>query len=146
MTDLSDLHVTPYLKEAIERFTKRLDECLTVAQTDQGHDLLALGPEATQMHFSALEALEGVRHGDAQVVSAPSRMAFESVDSSNVHSIAYDAPRDILYVRFGDGDSGTYLYRSVPEKIWNGMYHADSHGSFLHNRIKGSYDYAQFDD
>ena len=53
------------------------------------------------------------------------------VQSSNLHSIGYDPKKQELYVRFqGDGPR-LYLYKDVPEVVWQHFQRADSKGTFL---------------
>ena len=59
------------------------------------------------------------------------------VSSSNISSIGYES--GTLYVSFHHG--GLYAYSGVPESVYRGLMSASSHGSFLHNHIKGVYPY-----
>jgi len=62
-----------------------------------------------------------------------------SVSSSNIRSIGYDPQSTILEVEFTSGD--VYQYFNVPEHLYNGLMNASSHGQFLNEHIKHSYQY-----
>lgn len=66
-------------------------------------------------------------------------MNWQSVSSSNIDAIAYDASSSTLYVRFNSGT--TYSYSGVPQSVYNGLMTAASHGSYLANHIKDRYPY-----
>ncbi|OMF40338.1 KTSC domain-containing protein [Paenibacillus peoriae] len=66
-------------------------------------------------------------------------MNWQSVNSSNMDSVAYDADSSTLYVRFNSG--ATYSYSGVPQSEYNGLMSASSHGTYLNAHIKGSYPY-----
>lgn len=59
--------------------------------------------------------------------------------SSNVAAFAYDPDAKILRVRFNSGHE--YAYAGVPPEVHDSMLNADSVGSFLHENVKGQYDY-----
>lgn len=59
------------------------------------------------------------------------------VTSSNVEQAAYDAPTSRLYVAFKSGHSG--YYADVPERVWHAFMSAYSHGTFVHEYLKGQY-------
>lgn len=63
------------------------------------------------------------------------------VDSSNIASIGYDAEDKTLEVEFNDGP--IYRYYDVPSSVHEGLMSASSHGSYLHEHVKGVYRYEQ---
>ena len=64
------------------------------------------------------------------------------VDSSNIEAIGYDPESRELHVRFlRSGD--TYVYSDVEEGVFEELMQADSKGSYLNRRIKGSYQYSK---
>lgn len=64
-------------------------------------------------------------------------MQWQSVISSNLSAVAYEAPT--LYVRFKTG--ATYAYDGVPANVHAGLMSASSHGSYLASHVKGRYPY-----
>ena len=58
----------------------------------------------------------------------------QSVESSNLASIGYDAENEILEVEFKHG--GVYQYFDVPEKIYDELMNASSHGQYFDRNIK----------
>ncbi|NVJ10799.1 KTSC domain-containing protein [Myxococcus sp. AM001] len=64
-------------------------------------------------------------------------MKRESVASSNISSIGYDALTQTLEVEFHD--SGVYQYSQVPANIHAGLLAASSKGSYLASHIKGRF-------
>ncbi|MBL8743328.1 MAG: KTSC domain-containing protein [Myxococcales bacterium] len=63
----------------------------------------------------------------------------ESVVSSNVARIGYDADSRVLTVEFRNGSR--YEYENVPATEYAGFLGAWSKGRYLHRWIKGRYDY-----
>ncbi|MDO8555467.1 MAG: KTSC domain-containing protein [bacterium] len=62
------------------------------------------------------------------------------VSSSNIRSIGYDPQSAVLEVEFTSGD--VYQYFDVPERLYDGLLQAASHGQFLDiNIIKYGYRY-----
>lgn len=61
----------------------------------------------------------------------------ETPDSSAFSEIGYDEDEMLLVVVFRS--SGPYLYYSVPEDIWDGLYNADSKGGYFNQYIKNEY-------
>lgn len=59
------------------------------------------------------------------------------VESSNVRSVAYDAPSKTLEVAFNSG--GVYQYEGVPSHLHQDLMNAASKGAFLAAWIKGNY-------
>lgn len=68
-------------------------------------------------------------------------MRRQSVQSSNLRSVGYDAARLILEIEFHD--SGVYQYLDVPERVFNGLMSAKSIGSFFHKDIKDKFRYVK---
>lgn len=63
----------------------------------------------------------------------------QSVDSSNLASIGYDAENEILEVEFKHG--GVYQYFDVPENVYEELMKADSHGVYFSANIRNDYEY-----
>ena len=64
------------------------------------------------------------------------------VDSSNIEAIGYDEDSRELHVRFlKSGD--TYVYHEIEAGVFEEMMQADSKGSYLNRRIKGTYQYSK---
>ena len=61
------------------------------------------------------------------------------VSSSNIAAIGYDNSSQDVYVRFLNGS--LYVYRGVPEFLFEEFKTAPSHGSFLHRNFKNVYPY-----
>ena len=66
-------------------------------------------------------------------------MKRQSVVSSNLASIGYDAGNEILEVEFMHG--GIYQYFDVPENIYKELMNADSHGKYFSANIRNDYEY-----
>ncbi|MEU7512083.1 KTSC domain-containing protein [Streptomyces sp. NPDC042898] len=64
-------------------------------------------------------------------------MLHQAVVSSNVKSIAYDAPSCVLEVKFKSG--AVYRYYNVPVAIHELFLEADSKGRYLARHIKGKF-------
>ncbi|MBB4305107.1 hypothetical protein GGD81_004175 [Rhodobium orientis] len=64
-----------------------------------------------------------------------------SVASSNIASIGYDAPSQILEVEFLSGT--IYQYYGVPENMYDQLMQAGSKGRFLSSYIKNAYGYSR---
>lgn len=64
-----------------------------------------------------------------------------SVQSSNIASIGYDTQSETLEIEFLNGS--VYQYFDVPERIYEELMGADSHGSYLAHNIKGVYRYSK---
>ena len=69
----------------------------------------------------------------------PANIEMQPVDSSSLNSIGYDPEEAVLYVRFLNG--GEYSYAGVPDRIWQGLKTAPSHGHYLATMVKGKYMY-----
>ena len=67
-------------------------------------------------------------------------MKRESVISTNVISVGYDATTETLEVEF---KSGIYQYYNVPQSIYDQMMISESKGKFLNVYIKPVYPYAK---
>ena len=65
----------------------------------------------------------------------------QSVESSNLASIGYDAENEILEIEFNHG--GIYQYFDVPFAVYDELIEADSHGQYLAQHIKGKYRYVK---
>lgn len=65
------------------------------------------------------------------------------VSSSNVDEVGYDEQNQIVYVRFLNGT--LYIYKGVPEHIYNGLLNASSVGSYLHRNFKNVYPYERIE-
>jgi len=63
-------------------------------------------------------------------------MERQSVESSNLASIGYDAENEILEIEFNHG--GIYQYFDVPENIYEELMNASSHGQYFDRNIKKS--------
>lgn len=61
-------------------------------------------------------------------------MERKHVISGNIESIGYDVGTKILEVEFSDGS--VYQYSNVPQRIYEGLMSAPSHGRFLDARVK----------
>ena len=64
-------------------------------------------------------------------------MIRQSVSSSNIASIGYDAGSQTLEIEFHTG--GIYQYYGVPKSLYEDFMRASSHGTFFHQHIKGRY-------
>ncbi|NEW79035.1 MAG: KTSC domain-containing protein [Gelidibacter sp.] len=63
----------------------------------------------------------------------------QSVESSNLASIGYDAENEILEVEFNHG--GIYQYFDVPENVYEELMNAESHGKYFSANIRNDYEY-----
>lgn len=63
------------------------------------------------------------------------------VSSSNLVAIGYDEASSTLRVEFKTG--GNYDYYDVPQREFDGLRTASSHGEYLARNIKGKYRYAR---
>ena len=66
-------------------------------------------------------------------------MKRQSVESSNLASIGYDAANEILEVEFNHG--GVYQYFDVPEGVYQELMDAPSHGVYFSANIRNDYQY-----
>lgn len=65
----------------------------------------------------------------------------QSVASSNIASIGYDADSQTLEIEFLNG--GVYQYFDVPQYVYQELMGASSHGQYLAQNIKGVYRYSK---
>lgn len=68
-------------------------------------------------------------------------MTLQSVSSSNIAAVGYDADTQTLAVEFRSG--GTYEFYDVPEAVYQGLLSASSPGSYFQNEVRGRYRYAR---
>jgi len=61
-------------------------------------------------------------------------MERQSVESSNLASIGYDAENEVLEIEFNNG--GVYQYFDVPENVYEELMSASSHGQYFDRNIK----------
>lgn len=64
-------------------------------------------------------------------------MNMQSVHSSNLDAVGYDAQSQILRIRFQG--NRTYDYYGVPESVYTGLMSASSHGGYHAAFIKNAY-------
>lgn len=64
----------------------------------------------------------------------------QSIVSSTVKKIAYTEEGDLV-VTFNSG--ADYLYKAVPEEVYEGMAKSESAGKYLNANIKGKFEYLQ---
>ena len=58
-------------------------------------------------------------------------------ESSQIHSLGYDAETQTLAVQFHKG--GVYHYEGVSPQTFEAMHAHESPGSYLHENIRGKY-------
>jgi len=66
-------------------------------------------------------------------------MKRQTVESSNLASIGYDAANEILEIAFNHG--GVYQYFGVPKNVYEELMNADSHGRYFVHNIKDDYEF-----
>lgn len=67
-------------------------------------------------------------------------MERQTISSSNLASIGYDAENEILEIEFNHG--GVYQYFDVPENVYEELMSARSHGQYFDRNIKkAGYEY-----
>lgn len=66
-------------------------------------------------------------------------MKRQSVESSNLASVGYDAENEILEIEFNHG--GVYQYFDVPNDEYEALMNADSHGKYFVANIRDDYEY-----
>lgn len=64
-------------------------------------------------------------------------MKHQDVDSSLIHSIAYDEETRVLEVQFQD--SGTYRYHDVEPQVVEELLNAESRGRYFNDHIRDAY-------
>jgi hypothetical protein len=68
-------------------------------------------------------------------------MIRQSVSSSNICLIGYDAKSQTLEIEFHS--DGIYQYFNVPEFIYSALMSASSHGSYFHRCIEDRYQWTK---
>ena len=68
-------------------------------------------------------------------------MKMESVKSSTIKAIGYDADAKMLRVMFHSG--GAYDYKNVPEHVYLNLLQAPSVGKVFHSDVRGQYDHVK---
>lgn len=63
-------------------------------------------------------------------------MEMVEVKSSNIKKVGFD--QDKLYVEY---NSGMYVYKQVPQALYEGLIKAESKGSYMNAYIKGHYEF-----
>ena len=63
-------------------------------------------------------------------------MEMVCVNSSNVVAVGYKENK--LYVEYR---RGTYVYKGVPKKVYDGLFVAESKGKYMCDEVKGKYEY-----
>jgi len=76
---------------------------------------------------------------EAKVEEASGIQSFMTPESSNIHSVHYDALKELLEVTFKGG--GVYRYLAVPASAFKGMLTAESKGKYFNAEIKSRYSY-----
>lgn len=66
---------------------------------------------------------------------------WQSVESSNINQIGYDAGTREVRVRFKSGTE--YVYKDVPDTEFAFFLEADSKGKYLSEHFKGQYEYTK---
>lgn len=61
------------------------------------------------------------------------------VSSSDLKSVGYDQENQILEVEFHSG--GIYQYFNVPQRVYQALMEASSHGKYFHRNVKDHYRY-----
>lgn len=72
---------------------------------------------------------------------------YQEVDSSNLHSVGYDAENGVLFVIFKNEETGAptskYWYGDVPAAVYAELMTAESKGKYHARYIKGKYSYGR---
>lgn len=66
-------------------------------------------------------------------------MLLKPTDSSMLHAIGYSREGRVLEVVFNTG--GVYFYEGVPRRIYQGLLHSTSKGTYMREHIIGKYPY-----
>ena len=61
------------------------------------------------------------------------------VSSSNLSAVGYDSQNRQLFIRFHSG--ALYVYRNVPQSVYEGLMNASSLGQYHAAHIKNAYPY-----
>lgn len=77
----------------------------------------------------------------AEKAQAETPAGLTKVESSVLDAVGYDANAKELTVVLKSGD--TYVYRNVPEKVYNNLMAAESKGKFFTKNIKDKYEYTK---
>jgi hypothetical protein len=64
------------------------------------------------------------------------------VQSSALEQLSYDSHANTLRATFRDSGR-TYLYRGVPQEIYDGLIFADSIGAYFNAHIRDAYDFEE---
>jgi hypothetical protein len=64
------------------------------------------------------------------------------VQSSALEQVAYDQTAHTLRATFRDSGR-TYIYRGVPQDVYDGLIFADSIGAFFNAHIRDSFDFEE---
>lgn len=84
------------------------------------------------------ELIDRILRGDYEETNRD--VTFTDVESSNVHSIGYNADTSELHVRFkGKGDPTHYVYANVSSEIHEALLRADSVGKYFAAFVKNQY-------
>jgi hypothetical protein len=65
----------------------------------------------------------------------------DTPESGNIDRIGYDKKLKLVLVEFSYG--GKYIYKDVPEKVYEEFKGAESVGKFLSSNIKNVYDFSK---
>ena len=68
-------------------------------------------------------------------------MTMQSVNSSNIAAVGYDADSQTLTIEFRSG--GTYEFYDVPEAVHQSLMQSSSLGSYFQSEIRGRYRYVR---
>jgi hypothetical protein len=66
------------------------------------------------------------------------KIAIQSVKSSNIAGLGYDAVSKTLEVHFNSG--AKHRFADVPPHLFTEFLQSDSKGSFFHQRVRGRFD------
>jgi hypothetical protein len=66
-------------------------------------------------------------------------MKRQTVSSSNLKSVGYDAESQVLEIEFQNGH--IYQYYGVPPSVYEGLMNASSHGKYFNAHIRDAYPY-----
>lgn len=72
--------------------------------------------------------------------AAAEQAGLEKVDSSLIDSAGYDAASKTLTVVFATTKE-TYVYKNVPQKVYDAMMKAESKGAYFTKNIKNKYEF-----
>ena len=64
------------------------------------------------------------------------------VQSSAIEKLAYDRESHALRATFRESGR-TYLYRDVPEELYDGLLFADSLGAYFNDHIRDCFDFEE---